>query len=190
MHACGSESQLYPGIHEEKCGQQVERGDSAPPLHSGESPPGVLCPALEPSAQERRGPVGFRGLEPLSYERVGAVQPGGEKALGRPYHSLSAPEGAYKKAGEVLFTRAHSDSTRGNGFKLREGSFRLNVRKKFFVMMVVRLWHRLPREAVGAPSLAVFKARLDGALSSLVWWEGSLPVAGGVGRSLLTQTAL
>jgi len=33
---------------------------------------------------------------------------------------------------------------------------------------VVRHWHRLPREAVATPSLAVFKARLDGALSNLV----------------------
>ena len=38
-------------------------------------------------------------------------------------------------------------------------------------------WHRLPREAVAAPSLAVFKARLDGALSNLVWWKVSLPMA-------------
>jgi len=36
-------------------------------------------------------------------------------------------------------------------------------------MMVVRHWTRLPREAVNAPSLEVFKARLDGALSNLVW---------------------
>jgi len=42
------------------------------------------------------------------------------------------------------------------------------MRKKFFTMRVVRPWHRLPREAVAAPSLAVFKDGLDGALSSLV----------------------
>ena len=48
-------------------------------------------------------------------------------------------------------------------------------------MRAVRHWHRLPRAAVAAPSLAVLKARLDGAVSSLVWWEVSLPVAGGVG---------
>jgi len=45
-------------------------------------------------------------------------------------------------------------------------------------MRVVRHWHRLPREAVAAPSLAVFKARLDTALSNLVWWKVSLPIAG------------
>ncbi|KFQ15853.1 hypothetical protein N330_02932, partial [Leptosomus discolor] len=54
-----------------------------------------------------------------------------------------------------------------DGSKLKEGRFRLDVRKKFFTVRVVRHWHRLPREAVAAPSLAVFKARLDGALSNL-----------------------
>ncbi|KFW61766.1 hypothetical protein AS28_03225, partial [Pygoscelis adeliae] len=55
-----------------------------------------------------------------------------------------------------------------NGFNLKEGRFRLDIRKKFFTMKVVRHWNRLPREAVDAPSLEVFKARLDGALSNLV----------------------
>ena len=58
--------------------------------------------------------------------------------------------------------------TRGNSFKLKEGRFRLDIRKRFFPVRVVRHWHRLSRAAVAAPSLAVFKARLDGALSNLV----------------------
>jgi len=48
-------------------------------------------------------------------------------------------------------------------------------------MRVVKHWHRLPREAVEAPSLETFKARLDGALSNLVWLKLSLLTAGGLG---------
>jgi len=87
-----------------------------------------------------------------------------------------------KKAGGGPFTRACRDRTRGNGFKLKERSFGSDRRKKFLSLRVVRPWHRLPREAVAAPSLAVFKARLDGALSSLGWGKVSLPVAGGLVR--------
>ena len=44
----------------------------------------------------------------------------------------------------------------------------MHVRRKFFTMRVVRCWNRLPREVVDAPSLEVFKARLDGAVGNLV----------------------
>jgi len=73
-----------------------------------------------------------------------------------------------------------SDGTRGNGSKLKEGRFRLDIRKKFFTMRVVKHWPRLPREIVDAPSLEMLKARLDGALSNLVWWKMSLLMAGGL----------
>jgi len=56
----------------------------------------------------------------------------------------------------------------GQGCKLKEGRFRLGIRKKFFTMRVMKHWTRLPREAVDVSSLAVFKARLYGALSNLV----------------------
>ena len=77
-------------------------------------------------------------------------------------------KGAYRKAGEGLFTRSGNVRTRGNGFKLEEGRFRLDVRRKFFTVRVVRHWNRLPREVVDASSLEVFKARLDEALSNLL----------------------
>ena len=59
------------------------------------------------------------------------------------------------------------------------GDLILDIWRKLFTMRVVRHWTRLPREAVDAPSLEVFEARLDGALGNLVWWEVSLPMARG-----------
>ncbi|KFQ69711.1 hypothetical protein N335_13800, partial [Phaethon lepturus] len=55
-----------------------------------------------------------------------------------------------------------------NGFKPKEGRFKLAIRKTFFTMKVVKRWHRLPREVVDAPSLATSQVRLDGALSNLI----------------------
>ncbi|KFM12260.1 hypothetical protein AS27_09785, partial [Aptenodytes forsteri] len=51
---------------------------------------------------------------------------------------------------------------------LKGGRFRLDRRKKFCTLRVVKHWHRLPREVVDAPSLETFKVRLDGALSNLI----------------------
>ena len=67
----------------------------------------------------------------------------------------------------------------GNDFKLGQGRFRLDIRRKFFTQKVVTHWNRLPKEAVVGPSLEAFKARLDVALGSLVWWLATLHIAGG-----------
>ena len=76
--------------------------------------------------------------------------------------------------------RVDSDRTRGNGSKLRQGRLRSDIRRKFFTQRVVTHWNRLPKEAVDAPSLEAFKARLDVALGSLVWWLATLHIAGGL----------
>ncbi|KFW03449.1 hypothetical protein N327_00891, partial [Fulmarus glacialis] len=81
--------------------------------------------------------------------------------------------GACKKDGDRLFSRACCDRTRGNGFKLKEGIFTPDIRKKFFMVRVVKHWNRLPREVVDAPSLETSLetsslVRLDGALSNLI----------------------
>ena len=55
----------------------------------------------------------------------------------------------------------------------------MDIRRKFFTQRVVTHWNRLPMEAVDAPSLEAFKARLDVALGSLVWWLATLHIAGG-----------
>jgi len=121
---------------------------------------------------QRRATKMIRGLEHLSYEdslrELGLFSLEKRRLQRDPIAAFQYLKGAYRKDGEGLFTRVCSDRTRGNGYNLNEGRFRLDIRKKFFTMRVVKHWNRLPREAVDAPSLSVFKVRLDGALSNLV----------------------
>ena len=56
----------------------------------------------------------------------------------------------------------------------------MDMRRKSFTHTVVTHWSRLPKEAVDAPSLEAFKARLHVALGSLVWWLATLHIAGGL----------
>jgi len=77
---------------------------------------------------------------------------------------------AYKQERSQLFERVDNSRTRGNGFKLKDGRFRFNVRGIFFIMRVVRCWNGLTREVVYAQSLEVVKTRLDGTLDRHDHW--------------------
>ena len=77
-------------------------------------------------------------------------------------------KGAYGKDGENIYSRACCDRTRSDGFKLRESSIRLDRRKTFYMIRVVKHWNRLLGEVVEAPTLGTFKVRLDRALSNLI----------------------
>jgi len=61
-----------------------------------------------------------------------------EQACGRHFCAFQYLKRACKKGGGRLFIRAFSNRTRGNGFKLKEGRIRLDIKKKFFTMRVVK----------------------------------------------------
>ncbi|KFM05023.1 hypothetical protein AS27_15671, partial [Aptenodytes forsteri] len=121
---------------------------------------------------QKRATKMIRGMEHLSSEErlreLGLFSLEKRRLRGDLIAAYQYLKEAYKKDGSNLFSRACCDRTRGNGFKLKGGRLRLDIRKKFFTLRVVKHWHRLPREAVDAPSLETFQVRLEGALSNLI----------------------
>jgi len=86
----------------------------------------------------------IREIENLSYkERELGLFSLEKRRLNAAFQYL---KGAYKHEADGLFTRSDSDRTRGNGFKLKEGRFRLDVRRKYLTQRGVRCWHGCPEK--------------------------------------------
>ena len=106
----------------------------------------------------------IHGMELLSYEdRLRELGLWGDLIETFQYLKWS-----YRNEGNRLFSSICGDRTRENGFKLREGRFRLDIRKTFFTVRVVRYGNGLPSVMVDVPSLENFKERLDQVLSNLI----------------------
>ena len=156
----GQEGQWHPGLDQEWCGEQTRevilslysalvRLHLEYCVHFWTAQNNKVMEVLE--QVQRRAKRLVKGLENQPYEE-----------------RLRDLMGAYSESGAILFSLVTSDRMRGNGLKLCQDKFRLDVIKHLFTERAVKHRNRVPRVVVESSSLDVFKSFLDVLLRDMI----------------------